>query len=387
MKILFIVPSYKPAYVYGGPTVVISLLAEQLVVLGHQVTVYTTTANGKDELEVEAGKEINVEGVKVTYFKRLTGDHTHVSPALWKMLNSTVKEFDVVHVHSWWSALVIGAAWVCKRNRVKPVFSPHGMFSNYILETNNSSKKRWIQKLMGKKLLKNSWLHVSTEMEWEESQKIVPDWKGRIIPNLVKLSQKVYERKLNSVFTIGFLSRIDPKKGLDVLIKALAKVNFDYKLSVAGSGEETYINDLKKLSVDCGNADHIEWLGWKNGEDKFSFLSDLDLFALTSHSENFAIVVIESLSVGTPVFISEQVGLYKYILQNDFGWITDMEVENIATRLNEVVIEKQKLKRINQTVPVFIQKEYDELNLAGEYVKLYQLVSNNEPLLMKRAFN
>jgi glycosyltransferase involved in cell wall biosynthesis len=378
MRILFIIPSYKPAYIYGGTIVVIAMLAEQLVLLGHEVTVYTTTANGENELEVEAGKEIDVEGVRVIYFKRLTGDHTHVSPALWKMLNTTVKKFDVVHIHSWWSALVIGAAWICKKNGVKPVLSPHGMFSNYILETNNSSKKRWIQKLMGKELLKNSWLHVSTEMEWEESQKIVPDWEGRIVPNLVRLSHQTYVRKQNDIFTIGFLSRMDPKKGLDILIKALAKVHFEYRLLVAGSGEETYLNFLKQLSVDCGNADKIKWLGWKSGEDKFEFLSELDLFALTSHSENFAIVIIESLSVGTPVFISEHVGLYKYISQNDYGWVTDMNVDNIVTKLNEVVTEKQKLSRINATLPDLIRKEFDGSTLTKEYIKLYNMVTENK---------
>src|SRR6266496_3119649 len=81
MKILFIIPSYKPAYIYGGTTVVVSLLAESLASHGHQVTVYTTTANGKNELEVETGKEIIIDGVKVFYFKRITKDHSHISPA------------------------------------------------------------------------------------------------------------------------------------------------------------------------------------------------------------------------------------------------------------------------------------------------------------------
>ncbi len=47
MKILFVIPTYKPAYIYGGPIVVVSLLAESLVKYGHEVTVYTTTGNGK----------------------------------------------------------------------------------------------------------------------------------------------------------------------------------------------------------------------------------------------------------------------------------------------------------------------------------------------------
>jgi glycogen synthase len=65
MKVLFIVPYYKPAYAYGGPIVVISMLAERLVLLGHEVSVYTTATNGKTELEVEKNIEQLVDGVRV----------------------------------------------------------------------------------------------------------------------------------------------------------------------------------------------------------------------------------------------------------------------------------------------------------------------------------
>lgn len=188
MKILFVIPSYKPAYIYGGPVVAVSMLAERLVSLGHQVTVYTTTANGKTELDVEVGKEILVDGVKVIYFRRITKDHTHISIALWKYLNQTVKEFEIVHIHSWWNFLVIIALWICRQNNVKPILSPHGMFSTYILNKRNRIKKQFIHRLIGKRLLKNTYLHVSTEMEWEESRKLNPEWEGKVIPNLVKLS-------------------------------------------------------------------------------------------------------------------------------------------------------------------------------------------------------
>jgi glycosyltransferase involved in cell wall biosynthesis len=371
MKILFIVPSYKPAYVYGGTIVVVTRLAEQLVLEGHEVSVYTTTANGKAELDVPPGKELNVDGVKVTYFKRITGDHTHVSPALWKHLYSNVKTFEVVHIHSWWNPLVLGAAWICKMKGVKPVFSPHGMLSTYIIETNNAGKKKFIHGLVGKGLLESSRLHVTAETEWEESIKIIPHWQGNVIPNLVMLSEKIYSRPANEIFTIGFLSRIDPKKGLDLLIKALAKVSFDYKLLIAGEGEDNYVSSLKKLAAESGNDQKLEWVGWKNGEEKFEFLSQLNLFALTSHNENFAVVVIESLSVGTPVLLSDRVGLYKYVLDRDMGWVTDINVENITQKLNQLYVERQKLEKINSDAPSRIKEEYNDSALAKEYIKLY----------------
>lgn len=371
MKILFIVPSYKPAFMYGGTIVVVTRLAEQLAFEGHDVSVYTTTANGKAELDVVPGKEMIIDGVRVTYFKRITGDHTHVSSDLWRCLYNNIKSFDVVHIHSWWSPLIIGAFCVCRIKKVKPVFSPHGMLSKYIIETNNPRKKKAVH-IMGKRLLKHATLHVTADTEWEESLNIIPHWRGHVIPNLVSLSEKTYSRPYNDVFTIGFISRIAPKKGLDLLITSLSKVNFNYKLQIAGDGDADYIASLKKLSKEMGNADKLEWVGWKNGEDKFEFLSQLDLFALTSHNENFAVVVVEALSVGTPVLLSDKVGLYKYVLDRDMGWITDLNVENITQQLNTLYSEKNKLQKINLEAPAKIKVEYDDSALAKEYIQLYQ---------------
>lgn len=375
MKILFITPYYKPAYIYGGPIVVIAMLAERLVLMGHDVTIYTTNTNGVDLLDVVPNQEILVGGVKVTYFERTTGDNTYASVSLWKHLSKIVKTFDVVHIHTWWNFLVLGSALICMRNGIKPVVSPHGMLSTYILTKRNAFFKKGLHLLVGKKLMRNSFLHVSTEMELGESRAIIPDWQGEVIPNLVKLSDKQYLRPTNAVFTIGFLSRVDPKKGLDVLIKALSKVNFEYRLQIAGSGDAAYIDELKNLAVECNNSNKLDWVGWKSGEDKFAYLAKLDLFALTSHSENFAIVVIESLSVGTPVLVSDQVGLFSFVKKTDFGWVTDMNIANITQKINELYADQAKLNKISSKAPVSIKVEYEETNLANQYLNFYKSMS------------
>jgi len=59
------VPSYKPAYQYGGPVNSVSKLCELLTENGIYTKVLTTTGNGKEELDVETGREIIVDGVPV----------------------------------------------------------------------------------------------------------------------------------------------------------------------------------------------------------------------------------------------------------------------------------------------------------------------------------
>lgn len=381
MDILYITPSYKPAYQYGGTTVVAMQLAESLAAQGHNITVYTTTANGKTELAVPEQEPLVVDGVTVYYFPRITKDHTHASPALWHFLAKTARNYDAIHIHSWWNFLVLGAVWVCYRQGIKPILSPHGMLSDYILNTNNRLKKKVIHALAGSRLLRNTFLHVSTLMEWNESKRINPQWEGQIIPNMVSLPDHSRVRSTNNVFTIGFLSRIDPKKGVDILIKALSAVSFPYRLKIAGNGDEAYIGQLKELAVSCKNDQYIEWVGWKNTEEKFDFFNELDLFVLPSHSENFAVVVIEALSVGTPVLVSQYVGLYTFVNDHDLGWITNTDPYVISEMLEKIVTEKEKIKRINEQAGVLIDGLYATAQITAQYTAFYQLVKEKNGLL------
>ncbi|MRG43876.1 glycosyltransferase [Chitinophaga sp. SYP-B3965] len=376
MKILFIVPSYKPAYIYGGPIVTIARLAERLVTIGHEVTVYTTTANGKTELGVPLDKPVMMDGVKVCYFKRITKDHTHVSPALWCKTWLTVKKFDAVHIHSWWNFLVMGASLICTMRGVKPVLSPHGMMCDYVFNSRNQLKKKIMHQVFGKYLLSKTHLHVSSPMEWKECLQVNKKWKGDLIFNLVDLPAGNFLRKENTDFTISFLSRIDPKKGLDILLHALSKVPFSYKLQIGGSGEEAYLRELSQIVADLEMEDKVEWAGWKNNEDKFSFLAESDLFALTSHNENFALVVVESLAVGTPVLLSEHVGLSKYVNENRLGWITGIDdVEEVRAQLTTAYSSWEERKRIRKDAGPIIYHDFNETKLATDYVTMYKQLS------------
>lgn len=313
MKILHIVPSYKPAYIYGGPIESVSRLCEGLVMAGHEVDVFTTTANGETELDVEAGVPIDVDGVKVTYFKRITKDPTHISPALWKHLYANVKSYDIVNIQSWWNILVIVAACICHFKRVKVVISPRGMLSEYIFESGSSKAKKMIHSMIGRSALSKSWFHATAESEYEECRRIIKGWKGFIQPNIITLPDLPLVKQENEVFTLIFMSRVHPKKGIDILFHALSRLSFDVILKIAGSGEDDYITELKELASKLGITEKIEWMGWVDRKDKFKALMSSDLFVLVSLNENFANVVIESLHVGTPVLVSEEVALSAFV--------------------------------------------------------------------------
>jgi glycosyltransferase involved in cell wall biosynthesis len=167
-----------------------------------------------------------------------------------------------------------------------------------------------------------------------------------------------------------FFSRIEEKKGLDILLNALAMVNTPYCLTVAGNGNEAYVNSLKSLAVTNGIADKVTWAGFIN-DDKFEVLQQHDLFILPSYDENFGNAVIESLSVGTPVLISAEVGLSDYVCDNKLGWLCKTSAGSVAKTITRIAAEPDELLRIRQQAPNIIYNDFSAGSLAEKYIRLY----------------
>lgn len=381
MKIIQICAAYKPAYVYGGPTMSVSKLSEELVKAGHDVTVLTTTANGKSELDVPISKETLVDGVKVYYFKRWTKDHTHFAPTLFWFLHKTIKKAKcstqsaelIIHIHAWWNLVSIFSCLVAKLHGVRVVLSPRGMLTSYSLNNRNSKFKDAIHFLLGKWLLKYCYIHATSKKELEDIEKICEAKGISVIPNFVEFPKNIqYQTTESEKYRLLFLSRIEQKKGLELLFEALSKLNITYHLSIAGTGEPNYIQNLEELTKKLNIHQHIEWIGHINGNNKFQLAAKTDLLVLSSHNENFANVVIEALAVGTPVLISNDVGLSVYVLENDLGWVSSNTPEQLTQVLKQSFLEKEKRESIRKQAPEIIKRDFDENKLVNEYLNWYK---------------
>lgn len=366
----------------------VSKLSEELVKAGQDVTVLTTTANGKEELDVPIGKEMLVDGVKVYYFKRITKDHTHFSPSLfWFLHKFIVKEKKgnkknqlVIHIHAWWNLISIFSCLIAKIHGVKVILSPRGMLTNYSLNNRNSKFKDAIHFFLGKRLLKYLHIHATSDKERRDVQQTCEVAGITVIPNFVRFpslvnSEKPATRELNeqpNTYQLLFLSRIEEKKGLEILFEALAQVSKPYQLSIAGTGEENYIKSLQALANDLGIQQKINWLGHVTNEQKFDLLAQKDLMVLTSYNENFANVVIESLAMGTPVLISEEVGLADYVKANKLGWVVPLNSQRIANVLISSLEDIKTREYIRTEAGKIIDAGFNENKLIAEYSNMYK---------------
>ncbi|RYG53627.1 MAG: glycosyltransferase, partial [Chitinophagaceae bacterium] len=204
-------------------------------------------------------------------------------------------------------------------------------------------------------------------------------WKGFVLPNIVRFPEQVVKKidvyQSGEPLIFGFLSRIDPKKGLELLFEALSRVAFDFRLRIGGKGDEGYLSQLKKKCSELAIDDKVEWSGWFSGEEKFGFLASLDILVLTSYNENFANVVLESLLVGTPVLLSNQVGMAEFVDQSELGWVCGLTVPSIVERLNHINQHRESIAAMGQRSPDVIKKNFNRVDLGYQYSECYEQYS------------
>jgi len=396
VKIIQITASYKPAYIYGGPIQSVAKLCEALVSLGvreeglaisveglgiHEVQVLTTTANGQNELDIPINKPVLVDGVSVTYFKRLTKDHSHFSPKLlWelKKMRQTPNAKLIIHIHAWWNLVSVLSCWIANWYKIPVVLSPRGMLTVYTQNNRNSFSKKLLHNLIGKKLLQYCHIHATSEQEKQDILKIVTPKSITVIPNLVNIKESLSSSQLTidnndtTAFHLIFLSRIEEKKGLELLFDVLSLLDINWQLSIAGSGKEGYVESLKLKAENLKLNPRINWIGQVTDQDKYNLIAKHDLLVLTSFNENFANVVIESLSVGTPVLISDRVGLSDYVREQQLGWVCTLEVSDIKEKLINAYHAQKVREKMKQAAPEVIRRDFNDKALAKRYLELYR---------------
>ena len=148
-----------------------------------------------------------------------------------------------------------------------------------------------------------------------------------------------------------FLSRIHPKKGVDLLIEAFAAVAANdsrLQLVIAGPDQVGWQAALQQRAADLGIGNRITWTGMLSGDLKWGAFRCADLFCLPSHQENFGIVVAEALACGLPVAIAEPVNTSSEVAAAGAGMVHADTVKGTSEALHQWLAladgEKQQMR-------------------------------------------
>jgi glycosyltransferase involved in cell wall biosynthesis len=340
MKLLHVVASYLPATRYGGTIVSVHGLCRALAKRGHDVHVYTTSVDGPNDSPVPHGEPVDLDGVKVWYFRSRSFRRIYYTTALRHQLRQSVSAFDVVHTHAIYLWPLWAAAREARRAGVPYVVSTRGMLEKDLVERKSALWKAALIGFVEKPTLEGAAaVHVTSRREAAEAEAFGFNFR-RVseIPNGVDFDAAGAgaSHSVAPIIAAGpyvlFLGRINWKKGLDRLIEAMAHAP-GVRAIIAGNDEEGYQPALESIARRLGIGDRVIFTGPVHGGDKTALLEGARALVLPSYSENFGNVVLEAMAAGRPVIVSSEVGLAELVNSTTSGVVTDGGPEHLGAAI------------------------------------------------------
>jgi glycosyltransferase involved in cell wall biosynthesis len=349
MKILCIVPYYKPAYVYGGPVRSNSQLCEAFASLGARVTVLTTNANGTELLDVPLGSAINLDGVEIYHYPVLPiFPHSFFySPSLARACDQKVNQYDVVFLDTIFSHVMGPAVAACKRAGIPYVVTLRSALLPWGLRHKQLKKKLYLA-LMGDAYLNQAAaLHCTDPVEADAVKKLGLRAPSFIVPNGLDThhfaclpARGVMRQRLNlpeRASLLLFLGRLHVKKRPDIAVEALAAAQSlpgETHLIMAGPDEMQLASKLQAQARSLGCADRLHITGLLLGDEILSALADADLLLMPSEpeSENFGMSAVEAMAAGLPVLVSEGVPIGQWAESAGAGRVKFLPARDSTSR-------------------------------------------------------
>jgi glycosyltransferase involved in cell wall biosynthesis len=164
-------------------------------------------------------------------------------------------------------------------------------------------------------------------------------------------------------YIIG-VGRLVKRKGFDVFIKAIALLDKNVEGIIVGEGPERVT--LEVLARDLGVIERLHLVGQTSEEKKFQYLSNADVFVLSSVHEGFGIVVQEAMQVGLPIVATNNGGQVDLIEDAVSGFFVNVgDISGMKVKINQSLISDPLSRKI------IIEKiiKYDTKIIAEKYLK------------------
>ncbi len=385
MKILQVVPYLYPALSYGGPAVLVYQLAKELS-KRYELSIYTTDAfDEKRRLRPSDIKE-DPRYFSVTYSKNLSNCMAYkhkifFSPSMIYTFWKKKDEVDLVHLHDFFVIHQIIITHICRLLRKPYYLSPHGT-----LDPTRLREKRLLKRLFmvsfGNKLLNGAEMVIATSEREKNHLKKLTNTKIEVVYNGVRLRRKTEEHRKppkaaykKNTLRLLYLGRLHKLKGLDTLLLAVHRLKTSkIQVNIVGP-DDGYRGKLEEL-VNKKKVKGIKFLGPIYDDNRKEGLFDsTDIFVYPSKSEGFSISILEAMSYGKPVIISEACN-FSEIEKEEAGTIFESgNVESLAQAIEKFIENRKSVLEKGRNARQLVRKRYSIKAMADRMAGLYKQVA------------
>ncbi len=330
-------------------------------------------------------QRVEQEGYGVFYFRKQT-EFYKVSRPLGRWLQRHVAEYDLVHIHALFSHTSLAAARCARRAGVPYIIRPLGVLNRWGM----ANRRRWLKALsfrfVEQPVLRHAAaMHYTSRAEQREAEQAGATAPAAVIPlgidtaafqnppgpdNFLKRFPQAKGRTL-----VLFLSRLDAKKGLDLLLPAFAEIKKTHPaamLVIVGDGEKSYVAGLRGLAAQLGMADDITWTGFLGGADKLSAFAAASVFVLPSYSENFGIALVEALAAGLPCVTTDGVAVSEDIRESGAGLVVEAESKPFCEAMNRLLEDAALRTRFGANARKLATERFSVEAMGATLKKLYE---------------
>jgi glycosyltransferase involved in cell wall biosynthesis len=285
-------------------------------------------------------------------------------------LTSFINKFDICHFFGGWTYFHIKCFLIAFKLKKKIVIDPIGYYEPWSF-TQKKIKKKLAWFLYQKKILQKADLILcSSHLEKKNLLKLNKNFKIKVIPygileNFIK--KKIIKKKIKKKAI--FFSRIHKKKGIEKLIKSWNKINDkNWILDICGPADDNkYLKKIKLLKQN----NKINFIKPIYGDaQKIKLFEKYDIFLLPSHSENFGIVILESLARGLPVLTTTNTPWFN-IKKLNAGWIINSNLKYLKFSLKKIFKSSKKDLHIKSRNALKLARKYNWNNISKLYIDTY----------------
>ncbi|MFQ5349629.1 MAG: glycosyltransferase [Thermoanaerobaculia bacterium] len=359
-------------------------IARLMATGGHRVTVMTAPGSKLPE-EWRVPDQVLP---KMMSLDPVSGRFDLLSRDCLRRVDRLLEGADLLLLHGMWRPRNSQLASLARRRGVPYVMIPHGMLDDWPMGQ-KPLRKRLYHLLLERRNLDSAACVVATsEAERLQASRWVPHDRISVAPLpispvLARLAGEpgpASDQEAADELTVLFLSRLDPKKGADVLIEAVGLMKrrgIFCRLLIAGSGPSQYVRELERLVEREGIADRTRFLGWVDGPQKLSLYRVADLFSLPTSQENFGRVLVEALACRTPVITTRQAGLWQRICDAGGGLLADRTPEAFATAITDLLADRPRRERMGEAGRNWVMAWLDDGELIGRYESMFRRAVGN----------
>lgn len=364
----------------GGVVRMVLDLCAMLAARGHRVTLFSS-----DSADAPPGWLAGEPNTPEVITLDSPGRFAQLLPKVaMEQVRRALAGCDVLHLHGAWEPANLQFARLARRIKLPYVATVHGMLDDWCMAQRPLKKQVYLSLFARSYFERAAAVQCTAKAEREQAQKHLGAARVVVVPLLIDLApfdtlpgpgpaHAAFPDSRTDLPKVLLLSRLHPKKGIEVLIAAAAllrKRGTPIRGLIAGSGTPEYEAALRERVRREGLEGDVKFLGLVRGVEKISLYQAVDVFVLPTSQENFGLVLPEAMACRTPVVTTRGVDIWQEI-RGAGAVIVDAHPDAVADAIAELLADPARRREIGERGRRWVYETLGPATLLDQYEAMY----------------